>query len=55
MQLIIEVYAGDPPAGSIKRTHWDGDDPDSARPVEFVGWLGMLRALNELLTSTPQP
>lgn len=54
MQLLIEVQAGDPPEGMITRMREDGEGPDRAQSREFVGWLGMLRALNELLAGRPR-
>ena len=53
MQLLIEVQAGDPPTGMVTRMQEDGEGRDLTRSLEFVGWLGMLRALNDLLTVKP--
>ena len=54
MQLLIEVRADDPPQGLVTRMGEEGKEDDAAHSLEFVGWLGMLRALNELLTVRPR-
>lgn len=41
--ITIRLNATDPPAGRVKVT--------GGRPIAFVGWLGLLRALSELLAS----
>jgi hypothetical protein len=53
MQVIIEVAESDPPVGTVML--WP-PSPDGTRPSEpFVGWLGLLRALSELLRPPGSP
>ena len=51
VQLIIDVHEADPPVGTVARGAVEGDHHVMST-IEFVGWLGMLRALSELLTDT---
>lgn len=56
MDVLIRLERDDPPAGTVVPV-WharpDEDDPMDARP--FVGWLGLLRALAEMLSHGHEP
>jgi hypothetical protein len=43
MLIHLLVEANDPPTGTVAL------DDSNAEPVPFVGWLGLLRVLSELL------
>ena len=50
MKIEITVESLDPPLGWITRRADDGPEPDEGeRGVEFVGWLGLLRVLDDLI------
>jgi len=59
MKIEIIVDSLDPPLGRI--TCQAGDTPtpgDGGRGVEFVGWLGLLRVLDDLIGApgrSPEP
>jgi hypothetical protein len=39
----------DPPAGRLLRVSPDTPRAGDAEPIEFCGWLGLLRVLSEVL------
>ncbi len=50
MKIEITVDSLDPPLGWITSRPDDGPPPgDNDRGVEFVGWLGLLRVLEDLI------
>jgi hypothetical protein len=50
MKIEITVESLDPPAGWITCRAADPAQPDDGeRGVEFVGWLGLLRVLDDLI------
>ncbi len=59
MKIEITVTSLDPPLGWITCRPDDRPTPDEGeRAVEFVGWLGLLRVLDEFIGapgSSPDP
>jgi hypothetical protein len=53
MEILIHLDRSEPPAGTIARPPSANRGSSNAGPVEFVGWLGMLRAMYEVLGYTP--
>ncbi|MEA2516973.1 MAG: hypothetical protein QOG16_811 [Actinomycetota bacterium] len=50
MQIVIEMDESDPPEGHLSSASADGDvGALSPCRVEFVGWLGLLRALSSVV------
>jgi hypothetical protein len=54
MELVIDVEQSDPPAGTVRLTSAPGGS-ERQMPTPFAGWLGLIRALNELLTHPESP
>lgn len=56
MKIEITVESLDPPLGWITCLADDGREPGvGERGVEFVGWLGLLRVLDELIGAPGHP
>lgn len=53
MEILIHLDRSEPPAGTIARPPSADQEPSNRGPIEFVGWLGMLRAMYEVLGYTP--
>jgi hypothetical protein len=53
MEILIHLDRSEPPAGTIARPAGADDLTHGSIPVAFVGWLGMLRAMYEVLGFTP--
>jgi hypothetical protein len=50
MKIVITVESMDPPLGCVTSCVDEQATPgDPADGVEFVGWLGLLRVLDELI------
>lgn len=52
MEILIHLDRSEPPSGTVARPP-SADQGQIDGPVEFVGWLGMLRAMYEVLGYTP--
>ena len=53
MDVLIRLERTEPPAGTVlppRYTH--AADPDA---LPFVGWLGLLRVLSEIMRAAPDP
>jgi hypothetical protein len=56
MKIEITVDSLDPPLGWVRRRAEDPAQPgDTDLTVEFVGWLGLLRVLDDLIGAPGQP
>jgi hypothetical protein len=50
MKIVITVDSLDPPLGCVTScVNYQAEAEDGERGVEFVGWLGLLRVLDELI------
>jgi hypothetical protein len=51
MEIRICLDRTEPPAGRLRRVPESGQAPGAhdGEPIGFVGWLGMLRALDEVI------
>ena len=50
MEILIHLDRSEPPAGTLTLRQPAGG---TLSPVEFVGWLGMLRAMYEVIGYMP--
>ena len=57
MEILISLDAVEPPAGRVRRVadRAFAADDDNDKGVEFVGWLGLLRALDGVIGGTRPP
>lgn len=56
MQLLLCFEEIDPPTGQLRRVPTPSQPPDGAvEPARFYGWLGLLRALSEMLEDADRP
>jgi hypothetical protein len=53
MKIVIQFDRREPPSGTIAPPSAPGEDPSATAPVKFVGWLGLMRAMYEVLGFTP--
>ena len=49
MEIRIVLAAVDPPSGRLHQV-----PAAAAQPIPFVGWLGLLRALSEVIGAPPE-
>lgn len=53
MDVLIRLERTEPPAGTVLPPRdTNAADPD---PLPFVGWLGLLRALSEIVRAATDP
>lgn len=55
MDLLIRLEREEPPAGTVLRLREERPAVETGETLSFVGWLGLLRALSEVVQEADQP
>lgn len=55
MDVLIRFERRQPPAGTVFRLRKEERAPETGEAIAFVGWLGLLRVLSEVMREAGEP